>query len=135
MKLLLGLILMAGLQLPVGAPTQVQNPAYPLRVKIVTRGQTRSGYRIRAFGRADLLGQASPPEQGFDFQADCDVILMITHGSEAYSARWKKPGRELEILLSEMGSDKSRKCTMKTDLKPFVYAIVDRTLVTQPLKK
>jgi hypothetical protein len=46
---------------------------------------------------------------------------MVSHGDEVYSARWKKPNTELEMLVSKMGTGKSEKCTVKADLKPFVY--------------
>jgi hypothetical protein len=132
---MLALILLLFFQLPVGGPTQVNNPDYPLQVQVVQRNQTRQGRVIKAFGRANLFGQAGTPEQGFDYEADCDVILMVSHGPERYSARWKKPGLQLEILYSKIGTGKSNKCTVKTDPKQFIYAVDERNhiIVTRPL--
>lgn len=102
-----------------GVPTQVQDPAYPLRIRILTRNVKRSyNGAIRMWGRADLF---NPTEQGFDYEADCSERIMVTHGVERYSAKWKKQDRELEILVSKVGTGKNDKCTLKADLKPFTY--------------
>lgn len=61
---------------------------------------------------------------------------MVTHGDERYSARWKKQDRELEMLVSRVGSGKSNKCSVKTDLQRFVYEFEEGTrgpVVTKPL--
>jgi hypothetical protein len=63
----------------VGGPSPVQDPAYPLRVRILTRNGTRCASGIRMWGRADLfLGQQ---EQGFDYESTCDEVLKVTHGA------------------------------------------------------
>ena len=70
------------------------------------------------WGRADLIG---PPEQGFDFESECSEVFMVSHGDDQYSARWKKQNKELEMLVSKIGTGKSNKCVLKADLKPYVY--------------
>ena len=117
-------------QLPVGGPTQVQDPAYPLRVRILERNGSRSAYGLRMWGRANIT---VPQEQGFDYQSDCDTLFMVSHGDEVYSARWKKPDKELEMLVSKMGTGKSEKCTVKADLKPFVYYYDKGVIQTKPM--
>ena len=123
-------------QVNVGGPTDVQDPAYPLRVRILTRNASRTGYgAMRMWGRADLF--LDQQEQGFDYESTCDELLMVTHGDERYSARWKKQDLELEMLVSKMGTNKSGKCTLKTDLKPFVYVWrnngVQMVITTKPM--
>ena len=58
-------------QLPVGGPTQVQYPAYPLRVQILERNGSRSAYRKRMWGRANIT---VPREQGFDYESGCPKL-------------------------------------------------------------
>src|ERR1700722_10208404 len=133
----LSLVLAAGAlaQINVGGPTEVQDPAYPLRVRILTRNASRSQGAIRMWGRADLFGAQ---EQGFDYESTCDEVLMVTHGDERYSARWKKQDRELEMLVSKVGTGKSNKCVMKADLQQFVYEYERGTsgpVVTKPMVK
>jgi hypothetical protein len=124
-------------QVSVGGPTPGQDPNYPLRVRIVTRNTSRGQYGMRMWGRADLFGGAQA-EQGFDYESTCDEVVMVTHGDERYSARWKKQDRELEMLLSKVGSGKANKCSVKTDLQQFVYEFENGTsgaVVTKPLAK
>ena len=134
------LLILAGVtfgQVRVGGPADLQDPAYPLRVRILTRNTSRGPYGIRMWGRADLFGGAQP-EQGFDFESTCDEVLMVTHGDERYSARWKKQDRELEMLVSRVGSGKANKCSVKADLQQFVYEFEDGSrgpVVTKPLPK
>src|SRR5579862_8181434 len=117
-------------QLPVGGPTQVQDPAYPLRVRILERNGSRSSYGMRMWGRANIT---VPQEQGFDYESDCSMVFMVSHGDEVYSARWKKQDKELEMLVSKMGTGKSEKCTVKADLKPFVYYYDKGVIQTRPI--
>jgi len=124
-------------QVRVGGPTPGQDPNYPLRVRILTRNTDRGPYGIRMWGRADLFG-GTLAEQGFDYESTCDELVMVTHGDERYSARWKKQDRELEMLLSKVGSGKANKCSVKTDLQQFTYEFEDGTrgpVVTKPLPK
>jgi hypothetical protein len=117
----------------IGGPTQVQDPSYPLRVRILERNiARRAGEIVRMWGRADLV---DAQEQGFDFDSDCSDLFMVSHGDELYSARWKKQDKELEMLVSKIGTGKSSKCTLKADLKPFVYIIQNGVIVTRPMTK
>lgn len=131
MRLILPVLLV--LAQAIGGPTQVQDPSYPLRVRILERNiARRAGEIVRMWGRADLV---DAQEQGFDFDSDCSDLFMVSHGDELYSARWKKQDKELEMLLSKIGTGKSSKCTLKADLKPFVYVIQDGVIVTRPMTK
>jgi hypothetical protein len=129
-RVLLLALLLAFPQVEVGGPTQVQDPAYPLRVRILGRNSSRGAYGMRVWGRADLV---APQAQGFDYESDCSVLFMVTHGNEFYGARWKKQDKELEMLVSRMGTGKSYKCSVKADLKPFVYEYEDGKIVTKPM--
>jgi hypothetical protein len=132
MQLLAILVLAFTQMVNVGGPTQVQDPAYPLHVRILQRSGERRNGAMRVWGRGDI---ESPKEQGFDYQSDCDVLFMVSHGDEFYSARWKKQDKELEMLVSRMGTGKAEKCTVKADLKPFVYVRGQTTgeIVTKPI--
>lgn len=124
-------------QVSVGGPTPGQDPNYPLKVRILTRNASRGPSDMRMWGRADLFGGAQA-EQGFDYESTCDEVVMVTHGDERYSARWKKQDRELEMLLSKVGSGKANKCSVKTDLQQFVYEFENGArgaVVTRPLAK
>ena len=131
MKILVPFFLVLA-QVSVGGPTQVQDPAYPLRIRVITRNVSRSfNGGVKMWGRADLFGTT---EQGFDYEADCgDLLLMVTHGDERYSAKWKKQDRELEVLISKVGTGKNNKCTVKADLKPFTYETQRGEVITKPL--
>ena len=123
-------------QVNVGGPSSVQDPAYPLRVRILTRNGSRGPNGIRMWGRADLF--LDQQEQGFDYESTCDELLMVTHGDERYSARWKKQDKELEMLVSRVGTGKANKCVMKADLQQFVYEYERGTsgpVVTKPMVK
>ena len=132
MRLLLP-VLLALAQAVVG-PTQVQDPSYPLKVRILERNANRrDGEVVRSWGRADLIdGQQ---EQGFDFESDSSELLMVSHGDETYGARWKKQDRELEMLGSKIGTGKSSKYVLKADLKPYVYIVQNGTIATKPMTK
>ena len=121
-------------QINVGGPAHVEDPAYPLRVRILTRNTARGLGGIRMWGRADLF--LDQKEQGFDYESTCDEVLMVTHGDERYSARWKKQDKELEMLVSRVGTGKANKCVMKADLQQFVYEYERGTsgpVITKPM--
>ncbi|MGB6544469.1 MAG: hypothetical protein WBE97_02485 [Candidatus Acidiferrales bacterium] len=107
-------------QVDVGGPTQTQDPNYPLQVLILGRNTSHGYYGgWHVWGRADLF--TGQQEQGFDYESDCGRLFMVSHGDERYSARWKKPNEQLEMLVSKIGTGKSDKCVLKADMKPFVY--------------
>src|ERR1051325_3427548 len=75
---------------------------YPLRVHIFGRNETtfyhmRVAENAKGEGRANLFenGQA----RGIDFQFNCSDRLPTSSGFETFPARWKKPNRELEVLI------------------------------------
>jgi hypothetical protein len=129
MRILVTLLL--ALSQAVGGPTQVPDPAYPIHVRILGRNVTQS---VRVWGRGDIF---EPTEQGFDYETDCSIAFMRSEGEERYSARWKKPDKELEILVSRIGTGKSDKCVLKVDLKPFIYDVdtARHVVVTKPMAK
>ena len=122
-------------QVEVGGPTQTQDPNYPLQVLILQRNWSHEGYGgIRMWGRGNLI--TGQQEQGFDYESTCDEKFMVSHGDERYSARWKKQDKELEMLLSKVGTGKANKCAVKVDLQQFVYEFERGTsgaVVTKPM--
>lgn len=105
------------------------NPGdYPLRVHIFQLNAHSQYYRpggspygtleaVDGEGRANLFENSQP--QGFDFSYRCGTRIMVSPGFETYMARWKKPGRELEILLPVLGGKpgEMNACDLKVSLK------------------
>jgi hypothetical protein len=97
---------------------------YPLRVHILRfNGVSHYAFRTMDYvdgeGRANLFENGEP--RGFDFKYRCGERLRGNAGYETYPAKWKKPGRELEILLPQFGKpDSYDSCDldvlMKTDV-------------------
>ena len=101
-----------------------RNPAdYPLRVHIY-QFNTYSHYYNRSLDAVDGEGRANLYENseahGFDFSYNCEKRLMFSPGYETYMAHWKKPGRELEILLPVLGGKPgdASSCDLKVTMKP-----------------
>jgi hypothetical protein len=103
-----------------------KNPAdYPFRVHIFSRSET-TFYHSRVLdeskgeGRANLF--ANSEVHGLDFSFDCSEKLRDSFGHETYPAKWKKPGKELVVLLPVFGKANSYfTCDLKTDVKDFAY--------------
>ncbi|MGC1830647.1 MAG: hypothetical protein WA663_09600 [Candidatus Acidiferrales bacterium] len=113
------------------APTGVQDPKFPLRVKILGTNWTHGPLGTHGWGRGDLV---VPQRQGFDYTYDCSQPFMVTTGDEIYSARWKKQDKQLELLVGKIGSDnKAEKCELNVNLQPFVYERRNGGIVTVPL--
>lgn len=84
---------------------------YPLRVHIVFRNGFRHYRRygggfssleeVDGMGKANLFENSQP--LGFDFTYDCGQPIMPQSAFATYMARWKKPGRVIEILTPVMG--------------------------------
>jgi hypothetical protein len=98
------------------------NPAdYPLRVHIFSHeGHSHYAHNTLDYvdgeGRANLYQDGQPT--GFDYGYRCSDRLMNSMGYETYMARWKKPGKSLEILLPVMGNpNAAHTCELKVDLK------------------
>ncbi len=107
-----------------------KNPAdYPLRIHIFGRNQTtfyhdRVQEEAKGDGRANLFENGTP--HAVDFSYDCQEKLRASFGYETYMARWKKPGKELTVMLPVFGKANTfSTCTLKTDVKDFAYASHD----------
>ena len=109
---------------------------YPLRVHIFQNSQ-HSHYRERMIdyvdgeGRANLCENGEP--RGFDYNFRCGVRLMVSAGFETYPARWKKAGKELEILLPVMGKPGAfDACGLMVEMKDTAYIRHGGTLEEEP---
>ncbi len=114
---------------------------YPLRVHIF-QFNSHSHYYDRSLdavdgeGRANLFENGQP--LGFDFGYRCATRIMVSPGYETYMARWKKPGRELEILLPVLGGKpgEMNSCDFKVTLKEdSVYVRHNGLLGEEPAAK
>ena len=103
-----------------------KNPSdYPLRLHIFNRSQT-SFYQHRELeeskgeGRANLF--ANGEVHAIDFNFACENNLRPSLGFDTYPAKWKKPGKELVVLLPVFGKSGSFfTCNLQTDVKDFAY--------------
>lgn len=92
---------------------------YPLRVHIyqhdgVSHYHAGSLDGVDGEGRGNLFENGDP--HGFDFRYDCGNRLMNSVSFETYPARWKKPGKTLEMLLPAGGGT----CNLRVEVKPDV---------------
>jgi hypothetical protein len=115
-----------------------KNPAdYPLRVHIFGRSQTtfyhnRYAEEAKGDGRANLFENGEA--RGVDFSFDCSEKLRASFGYETYPAKWKKPGRELAVLMPVFGKSGSYfTCDFKTDVKDFAYASGNNGMQSEPV--
>lgn len=112
--------------LTVSCLAESRNPAdYPLRIHIFGRSQT-SFYHHEWLDDAQGSGRANLFEAGdvhaVDFNYNCDRKLQASFGYETYPARWKKPGRKLEVLFPVFGKTGAYwTCDLNTDVKDFTY--------------
>jgi hypothetical protein len=123
--------------------SKVNTADYPLRVHIVDRNGVRH-YHGFGGGLSDLeavdgMGQGNLFENGqplgFDFTYQCGQ--PITHQStyETFMARWKKPGRSIEIIQPIIGGKPGEmsSCELKVTLKQdTVYSMRNGGLVEEP---
>jgi hypothetical protein len=80
-------------------------------------------------GRADLV---TPPKgtQGFTFHYDNCSRMRVRNGFQSLPARWKKPGKTLEVLVPSDEIPKNGKplapvrCTMSVTMHDFVYLLL-----------
>lgn len=113
------------------------NPAdYTLRVQVF-QANSHSHYRERLLdyvdgeGRANLFENGQP--RGFDFSYRCGQRLMTSAAYETYPARWRKPGKEIEILLPVMGKPGAgRSCGLKVAMKEGAYYRHNGALEEEP---
>jgi hypothetical protein len=94
---------------------------YPLRVHIFSyNGHSHYYYHsldmVDGEGRANLYENGEP--RGFDFSYHCADRLRVSAGYETYMARWKKPGKNIEILLPVFGKPGAMEgCELLVDMK------------------
>jgi hypothetical protein len=94
---------------------------FPLRVHIFSHNSHSHYYHLTldyvdGEGRANLYENGAP--RAFDYNYRCGDRLINSISYETYLARWKKPGRTLEILLPAMGKpDSQNTCEVKVDMK------------------
>jgi hypothetical protein len=100
---------------------------YPLRVHVFQFNahshywRPGGGYSsldsVDGEGRANLYENGQP--SAFDFSYECSNRIMVSPGFETYLARWKKPGRELAILLPTLGGKpgEMNECDLAVTLK------------------
>jgi hypothetical protein len=98
---------------------------YSLRVHIV-QNSNHTHYERRVIdyvdgeGRANLFENSQP--RGFDYGFRCGDRVRLSDAYETFPARWKKPGRELEILQPVMGKPGDTwSCTLKVEMKDSVF--------------
>ena len=111
---------------------------YPLRVHIFQHNghshyyhHTESLDEVDGEGRANLYENSLP--HGFDFGYRCGERLMNSVGYETYFARWKKPGKTLEILLPVMGKPGAADaCELKVEMKNIAYHRHDGAVEEEP---
>jgi hypothetical protein len=132
--LVLAMIAMHG----VGAGAESKNPAdYPLRFHIFGRSEVnfyswRTENEAKGDGRAELYENSEP--KGIDFSFDCDHKIRASFGYETYPARWKKPGKELTVLMPVFGeAGKFFTCDFHTDVKDYAYAASRNGLRQEPV--
>ena len=97
---------MLSLLMPVVASAAHNPEDFPLRVHIFQHAGVVHYWRHGGIhsmdgtdgqGRANLYENGQP--RGFDFEYTCSERVMNSPGFETLPARWKKPNREIEILL------------------------------------
>jgi hypothetical protein len=137
-KLMAALMLVAAMMMSTTLVAESKDPAdYPLRLHIFGRSQTtfyhwREADEAKGEGRADLYdgGEA----RGVDFNYDCGEKVRASFGYQTYPARWKKPGKELVVLLPVFGqSGQFFTCHFHTDVKDFAYAMGKDGLKSEPV--
>lgn len=99
---------------------------YPLRVHIFQSEWKTTGGGQGA-GIANLMD--GPDIHGIDFSYGCAINYMQSVGNQAYAARWKKPGKTIEVVGSPVGNqDKTDTCDFKVTLHDYVYDVQNGTL-------
>lgn len=104
-----------------------KNPAdYPLRIHIFSHSETNFYRReymdeTKGDGRANLFENSMA--HGVDYTFECDQKVKSSFGYETYPAKWKKPGKQLLVLLPVFGKTGDYfTCVLNTDVKDFAYA-------------
>ena len=110
---------------------------YPLRLHIFGKNETNF-YHNRVMDEAKGEGRANLFEngeaRGVDFNFECSEKLKASFGYETYPAKWKKPGRELTVLLPQFGKAGSFfTCNINVDEKDFAYTMRDGRMGQEPV--
>ena len=109
---------------------------YPLRVHIFSYNGHSHYYSgtldmVDGEGRANLYENGEP--RGFDFSYRCADRLRASPGFETYMARWKKPGKDIEILLPVFGKPGAADgCELKVLMKDSAYTRHNGLLGEEP---
>ncbi len=110
---------------------------YPLRVHIYSQSGHSHYWEhsisyVDGEGRATLYENGEP--KGFDFGYRCSDRLRSSPGYETYLARWKKPGKSIEILLPAFGKPNAdESCELKVVMKDgFVYRRRNGSVIEVP---
>ncbi len=102
---------------------------YPLHVHIFQVHWSGGGYwGYRGFGRGNLIDGADV--HAIEYSFECNEHPMTSDGPEDYAAKWKKQGERVELLMGEIGSQKTHTCELKVTLKPYVFERRNGLLVT-----
>jgi hypothetical protein len=99
-------------------PAMSPHPDYPLHVQILLTKANGNRDGFNGFGRGNLL---NPTLKGFDFTYDCGEAFLNNGPTESYQAKWKKPDRQLEILMQRIGSDHLDRCQLNIAYKAEPY--------------
>ncbi len=116
---------------------------FPLRVHILYRNGIRHyhglGGGMSSLDAVDGLGQANlfqnGEPMGFDFNYSCSQPIVPTPAYETFMARWKKPGRVIEIVMPVMGgkSGDMNSCDLNVSMKQdTVYVQHNGSLTEEP---
>lgn len=110
---------------------------YPLRVHVFAfngAAHYRGGSldQVDGDGRANLYENGEP--KGFDFSYVCGTRLNVSPGFETYPARWKKPGKTMEIILPVFGKpDAGESCELKVLMKDSAYVRRNGLIGEEPI--
>lgn len=116
-------------------PVLARGRNYPMQVQVVrTRWRRWRGW-YNGFGRANLISQqpGQPPQQGIDFNFGCGEPVRISFGPDTYPARYGKNPLEIVVQLPQPGSNKTKDCTLKVEMKDYVYVRTGHGLAAAPL--
>ncbi|MES2393853.1 MAG: hypothetical protein V4555_19610 [Acidobacteriota bacterium] len=92
---------------PPWVPASIDNPRYPVRIRLLFQHQHFTGYGFKGtvFARVPATDAVIT-----SFYYNCGRTFS-TGGPSAYPARWLKPNK-LQILMADPHSDRTQKCTL-----------------------
>jgi hypothetical protein len=107
---------------PPEVPAVALDPAFPLRVHLLTARWGGTDGVYHGYGAGNLL--AANATQGFDYGFQCDVPFVQNQApDDTYQARWRREPYQMEILTGEVGTShpRSHTCTLRLAFKerPF----------------